>query len=142
MAIPSNVPSVGLFNFVIKQGSDLSISMTWLDDNGNPINLTGFAMKLVIRSFIGSPVALLTLSSATNTGSYIALGGSAGTITLNFAHADTAGLQSNGIPLPGFISSGARVYPLGVYDLQYTDPSGNVGYLLEGSVSLDPQVTV
>jgi hypothetical protein len=115
--------------------------MTWLDDNGNPINLTGFSMKMVIRAFLGSPVALLTLSSATSTGSYIALGGSAGTITLNFAHADTAALQIGGIPLPGFLSGGARVYPLGVYDLQYTDPSGNVGYLLEGSVSLDPQVT-
>lgn len=141
MAIPSNVPSVGQFSFVIKQGSDLSISMTWLDDNGNPINLTGFAMKLAIRSFIGSPVALLTLSSANNTGSYIALGGSTGTITLNFAHADTASLQSNGLPLPNLVGT-ARVFPLGVYDLQYTDPLGNVGYLLEGSVSLDPQVTV
>lgn len=141
MAIPSNVPSVGLFNFVIKQGSDLSISMTWLDDNGNPINLTGFAMKLAIRAFIGSPIALLTLSSANNTGSYIALGGTAGTITLNFAHTDTAALQTVGLPLPSLIGN-ARVFPLGVYDLQYTDPSGNVGYLLEGSVSLDPQVTV
>ena len=142
MAIPSTVPSVGQFSFVVKQGSDLSISLTWLDDNGNPINLTGFAMKMVIRAFLGSPVALLTLSSANNTGSYIALGGAAGTITLNFAHADTAGLQSNGIPLPGNpLFGGARVYPLGVYDLQYTDPLGNVGYLLEGSVSLDPQVT-
>lgn len=140
MTIPSTVPGVGQFSWVIKQGSDQSISMTWLDDNGNPINLTGFAMKLVIRSFIGSPVALLTLSSATSTGSYIALGGTAGTITLNFAHADTAALQTVGLPLPSLIGS-ARVFPLGVYDLQYTDPSGNVGYLLEGSVSLDPQVT-
>ena len=141
MAIPSNVPSVGQFSYVLKQGADTSISMTWLDDNGNPINLTGFSMKLAIRSFIGSPVALLTLSSATNTGSYIALGGSAGTITLNFAHADTAALQTVGLPVPSLIGGGARVFPLGVYDLQYTDPAGNVGYLLEGSVSLDPQVT-
>lgn len=143
MAIPSNVPSVGQFSYVLKQGADTSISMTWLSDDGvTPVNLTGFAMKLAIRSFIGSPVALLTLSSATNTGSYIALGGSAGTITLNFAHADTAAFQSTGLPLQSLIGGNARVFPLGVYDLQYTDPSGNVGYLLEGSVSLDPQVTV
>jgi hypothetical protein len=58
MAIPSTVPSVGQFSFVVKQGSDLSISMTWLDNNGNPINLTGFSMKMVIRAFLGSPVGL------------------------------------------------------------------------------------
>lgn len=133
---------VAPFNFTIKAGSDLTISMTWNDDSGNPMNLNGYAMKLTIRSFVGSTVSLLTLSSSNNTGSHIALGGTAGTISLIFAHADTATLLPVGLPLPGSPSTGGtRSYALGVYDLQYTDASGNIGYLLEGSVSLDPQVT-
>lgn len=139
MAVPSNVPTVGQFSFTLKAGADTSISMTWLDDNGVPLNLTGYSMKMQIRAFLGSPVALLTLSSASTSGSYIALGGSAGTITLIFSHTDTATLQGNGQPTT---SAGSRVTPLGVYDLQYTDVSGNVGYLIEGSINIDRQVTI
>lgn len=133
---------VANFSFTLKQGADLTISMTWLNDAGAPMNLTGYSMKLEIRSYTGSPTTLLTLSSANNTGSYIALGGTAGTIALIFAHADTAGLLPVGLPVLGSPLTGARVYSLGVYDLQFTDPTGNVGYLLEGGVSIDPQVTV
>lgn len=133
---------VAQWSFTLKQGADWSASMTWSDDNGAPINLTGYSMKLTIRAFINSTVALLTLSSANTTGSHIVLGGTSGTIALIFAHADTATLTPVGLALPGSLLTGARVYALGVYDLQFTDPTGQVGYLLEGSVSLDPQVTV
>lgn len=134
---------VANFSFTLKQGADLTISMTWLNDAGAPMNLTGYSMKLEIRSYTGSPTTLLILSSANNMGSYIALGGTAGTISLIFAHADTAGLSPVGLPTPGApIATGPRTYPLGVYDLQFIDPTGDIGYLLEGSVSLDAQVTV
>lgn len=134
---------VAPFSFTLKQGSDLTISMTWLDDNGNPMNLTGYSMKLTIRAFTSSPIALLTLLSTVATGSYIGLGGAAGTISLIFNHVDTGAFVANGLPQPSNpVVGGLRVYPLGVYDLQFTDPTGKVGYLLEGNVSLDPQVTV
>jgi hypothetical protein len=134
---------VAIFNWTIKQGSDLTISSTWLDDNSVPMNLTGYAMTLTIRAFASSPASLLTLSSAASTGSHIALGGTAGTFSLIFAHADTAALIFTGMPSPiNPITGGLASYPLGVYDLRYTDPSGNVGFLLEGNISLDPQVTV
>lgn len=134
---------VGSFNYCIKQGSDLTISMTWLNDAGAPMNLTGYSMELTIRAFVNSPVSLLTMSSAESTGSYIALGGTEATIDLIFNHADTRAFVANGLPQPSNpVGGGLRVYPLGVYDLQFTDPTGNIGYLLEGTVSLDPQVTV
>lgn len=134
---------VASFNFAVKQGADLTISMTWLNDAGAAMNLTGYAMELTIRSFVTSPVSLLTMSSAASTGSYIALGGTAGTIDLIFNHVDTGAFVANGLPQPSNpIIGGLRAYPLGVYDLQFTDPSGNIGYLLEGTVSLDPRVTV
>lgn len=133
---------VATWNFTLKAGADTSITMTWLDDNGQPMNLTGYTMELTIRAFVGSPVALLTLSSTSTTGSRIVLGGTAGTIELIFASADTAGLSGSGLPVPiNPAFGGLPVSRLGVYDLKFTDPSGLDGYLLEGSVSLDPQVT-
>lgn len=140
--IPANTPSVGQFSFQLKQGADTSICMTWLDDNGAPMNLTGYAMKMSIKPFINSTAIKLTISSADSSGSFIELGATAGTITLNFAHDDTAALQANGLAPNGpLVSGGGYVVPLGVYDLQYVDPSGKIGYLLEGEIGLDLMVT-
>ncbi|CAE6859629.1 hypothetical protein R69746_07749 [Paraburkholderia aspalathi] len=140
MALPSS-PPVAVWNFTLKQGADTSISMTWLQSDGvTPLNLTGYSMKLAIKASASSPTALLTLTSAANTGSRIVLGGTAGTINLIFARADTAALVASGLPNVNLI--GTPLYQVGAYDLQYTDNAGNVNYLLEGTVSLDPQITV
>ena len=139
MAITTN-SGVGSYSFTIKQGANFSLSMTWLDDSGNPMNLTGYSMALSIARGVGL-TPLLTVSSAASTGSRIVLGGTAGTIDIEFDDADTALLFSSGLPpLPTLTNY--PVFKLGLYDLKYTDPSGNVGYLLEGIVSLDPRTTV
>jgi hypothetical protein len=132
---------VGQWSFTLKQGTNSNASMTWLDDNGAPMNLTSYSMLMQIRAFQSSPIVLLSLSSANNTGSYIALGGTAGTIDLIFSNTDTAALMANGQPSFIPMQTGLRVGQVGVYDLQYIDSNGNVGYLLEGVVSLDPWVT-
>jgi hypothetical protein len=131
---------IGQFNFTLKQSADTTITATWLDDTGNAMNLTGFSMALTIRAFVSSPIAVLSLTSSAVSGSRIVLGGTSGTISIIFTHTDTADLPATGATASGSFG-GFPSYPLGVYDLQYTDPSGNVGYLLEGSVSLDPRVT-
>lgn len=140
MSIPGS--GVAAFSFTIKQGADLPITITWLDDNGNPVDLTSYAMKLAIRQSPSSPASLLTLLSTATTGSRIVLGGTAGTIQLVFANADTAALVPTGLPLPNTNVGAMRIFQLGFQDLQYTDPNGDVGYLFEGPVYLDPRVTV
>lgn len=132
---------VAPFSFTIKQGSDLTISCLWKDDNGNPMNLTDYQMVLPIRAYIGSPIALLTLSSAQSSGSHISLGGTAGTFDLIFANADTSVLSANGLPLPQTgASSGFKVFQLGFTNLKYTDPTGKTNFLFEGPVYFDPEV--
>ena len=134
---------VAIWNITIKQNSDWSPTITWLDDNGAPVNLTGYSMKLEIKAFAASPISLITLSSSGSSGSRIVLGGTAGTIQLIFAHADTASLSPIGLPIPGSpILGGVQTFALGVYDLQYTDPTGNQEYLVQGTVSLNQAVTV
>ncbi len=139
MALSSS--GVAQFPFTLKQGSDETIPMTLWDDNGQPMDFTGYSMLMQIRAFQSSPVVLLELSSANDTGSYIQLGGQSGTITLIFAHTDTAALATNGQPSFGPMQQGLRVGQVGVYDLQFTTPGGDIGYLLEGTISLDPWVT-
>lgn len=142
MAANSGTP-VAAWNFTLKAGADTSITMTWLQDDGvTPMNLTDYTMELTIRAYVGSPVAILTLSSTGTSGSRIVLGGTAGTITLIFAAADTSSLSGTGLPIPSNPGlGGLPVSRLGFYDLKYIDPTGLDDYLLEGSVFLDPWVT-
>lgn len=132
---------VPIWNFTIKQSADWSPSLAWADDGGNPVNLTDCSMKLMIKAYASSPAAILTLSSAATSGSRIVLGGTTGIYTLVFAHADTAGLPVNGAPVPNLLQSGLPAVALGVYDLQFIDANGDVGYLFKGNVSIEPSVT-
>lgn len=137
---PLDIPT---WNFTIKQNADWSPTLIWRDDNGNPIDLTNYAMKLAIKAFAGSPVSIIELDSSSSSGSRIVLGGTAGTIQLVFAHADTRQITPIGLPLPGSpLAGGSRTYALGVYDLQYVDPLGDVGYLVQGNPSLSLAVTI
>lgn len=137
----ANSLAVGQFNFQLKQGSDTTISMTWLQDDGvTPMSLVGYSMVLTIRTFVSNAAALLSINSSAQSGSRIVLGGTAGTIDLIFDAADTGQLPLGNVAV-GNQFGGLPVYQLGVYDLQFTDPSGSIGYLLEGSITLDPRVT-
>ncbi|HDR8930422.1 TPA: hypothetical protein QDA84_000415 [Burkholderia vietnamiensis] len=124
----------------MKQGADLSLSLTWADDNGNPTDLTGVSMKMAIRQQFGS-APLLTLDSNSTTGSHIVVGGSSGSAEIMLAAADTKSLPTGFVVVNGSALGQLPLYRLGIYDLQYTMPDGTVGYLLEGMVYLDPQVT-
>jgi hypothetical protein len=129
------------FSLILKQGADFDFTFTWLDDNGDPMNLSNFVMRLAIKPSADSLVETLSLSSASVSGSRIALGGVLGTITLYFAHADTALLAPIGYPTRTIAQGLQGLMPLGYQDLKYTDPSGNVGYLFQGPASFAPRYT-
>jgi hypothetical protein len=133
----SDVPQLKL---TIKQGADQTVSWIWKKSDGTPIDLTGFSMLLTIRSAIGG-APLLTLSSASTTKSRIALGGATGGIDWIFDKADTALLPATGLPAGNPYSGGIPTLKLGFFDCQATNPSGDVGYIVEGPVTLDPKVT-
>jgi hypothetical protein len=111
----------GNFNFTIFCGGTFNYVITWKDQNGALINLMGYSAEMKIRSSLTDPTVLLDLTSS-NGG--IALGGTAGTVTLNASAATTAALA------PG----------CAVYDLKLTNGSDNE-FLLQGTINIQQMVT-
>lgn len=103
------------------QGASFSLQFLWLgSDQETPVNLSGYSAAMQVRSQAGT---LLTTFSTT-AGS-IALGGTAGTITLSAAPSTTAGWT----------------FGAGLYDLQLTDGSGDVTTLLSGIFTVNAAIT-
>lgn len=113
--------SAGTWNILIEQGATFDTTLTWKDEAGTPVNLTGYTARMQIRPEVGSSTVTLDLTTANGR---IALGGAAGTIRLTIDAATTAAL------LPS----------VQVHDLELVVGS-TVTRLLRGSVTIDPEVT-
>lgn len=109
-------------NFVIDQGANWFITVVYKDSAGTPINLTGYTAALQIRDTYADVTTELSLSSPSGG---ITITGSTGTIAITASAAQT-----------GAIAAGAYVY-----DLEITSASGIVTRLIQGKISVSPQVT-
>lgn len=87
-----------------------------------PTDLTGCTARMQVRSSIDDPVVLLSLTTE-NGG--IALGGTAGTITLGLTAVQTTAIN----------------WMTGVYDLEIIFSTGLVRRLLAGNVTVSKEVT-
>ena len=105
----------------IPQGATFSRVIRWKAD-GDEVNLTGYAARAQIRP---TPSSATTTLSLTTENSRIALGGSAGTITLSISATDTAALTAGRY----------------VYDLELVSAGGIVTRLLQGVVTVSANVT-
>jgi hypothetical protein len=105
----------------IDQGATWLLSFEWLDDDGQPIDLTGCTARMQLRATPATPV-LLELST---TNGRLSLAGVTGIIELLVDAPTTAGLSCES----------------GVYDLRVTFPSGRVDVALAGRFTLALAVT-
>ena len=103
-------------NLLIDQGSTFSTTIDLTDDEGNLVNLTSYTGAGQIRKHY-------TSSNATNL--TVTLGGANGTVTLGLSANATANLVAGRY----------------VYDVELTQPSGDVTRIFEGIVTVTPQVT-
>lgn len=109
--------SAGYHHFVIEQGATFGQVLTLKDSSGTVVNLTGYsAAEMDLRE---NPEASAIVATLTTGNSRVALGGSAGTVTLSITAADTANLAVGD----------------GHYDLEITTGS-NVYRILEGTYSI------
>lgn len=103
-------------NLIIDQGASYSTTIDILDEDGEPINLTNYTGAAQMRKHY---------TSTTATSFVVSLGGVEGTLTLSMSSNTTANLSSGRY----------------VYDVELTSDTGLVSRVLEGIVTVTPNVT-
>ena len=72
----------GIYNITCSQGATFSRVLTWADSAKKPYNITGYTARMHVRSSVD---ATSTLTTLTTENGRIALGGTAGTVTLTIS---------------------------------------------------------
>jgi hypothetical protein len=110
------------YDFQIEQGADLLKPLVWNDSTGNPVILSGYTARLQVRRSVSDTNVLFEMSTANGR---ISIVPSQGQIVLDFKSADTTPLT----------------WKQGKYDLELTSPTGIVTRLIQGSISISPEIT-
>ena len=103
-------------NILIDQGTDFTTSVNLTDSSGAQLNLTGMSAASQIRK---------THSSSNSTSFTTALANNTGTLTLSLNNSVTSSLSAGRY----------------VYDVELTDASSIKSRILEGIVTVTPEVT-
>lgn len=110
-------------NITVEQGATMRLLFKWETKDGavvTPVNLTTYSARLQIRRSLASDPPVLSLTD----GAGITLGAD-GSITIEATPAQTALIDIRS----------------GVYDLELEDASGRVTRLVQGKVTVSPEVT-
>lgn len=110
------------YNLKMEQGATFLRTLSLTDDAGDIMNLTGYVARMQVRSSVTASSTILDMST---TGNYMSLDGPTGTITINVPATVTSTLTT--------INS--------VYDLEIESSTNVVTRLIEGSITLDLNVT-
>lgn len=95
--------AAGRYNIVLEHGSTFTLNLTWTDDNGTAVNLSGYSAAMDIRSRAGALVIDV------GTDGTIALGGSAGTIAITIPVAIVNAATPGAYEYDLLLTSGAAV---------------------------------
>ena len=109
--------SAGTYNFILEQGATFNRQLTVKDD-GSVMNLTGYSVASKMRSTHDSSTVVGTFTCTISNAS-------GGIITVNMPASTTAAIEE-------------AIY---VYDLEITSGAGIVTRLLQGEVTVNPEVT-
>ena len=110
--------AAGTYNFTLEQGSTFSRQIT-VQENGTALNLTGYTARMQMRSTHDSSTIALTYTST------IASPASNGIVNLSATASQSAAIEEG-------------IY---VYDLEIESGTGVVTRLMEGKVTVTPEVT-
>ena len=109
--------AAGTYNFTIEQGATFTRLLT-LKENASVMNLAGYSAASQMRSTHDSSTVVGTFSCSV-------ANASGGTISMLMSASATGGIEEG-------------IY---VYDVEITASSGAVNRILQGRVTLTPQVT-
>lgn len=126
--------AAGKYSFVIEQGSTVDFEIIYKDSSNNPVDLTGYSGKMMIRSNYAddNPTTYSILSSSLAAdGTGLNFSGSNGSTPPT---SGSIGIYISAVSSSNFTFNTAR------YDLEITSGS-IVTRLLEGQISLSQEVT-
>lgn len=106
----------------IDQGATFIKEYVCRDDTGALIDLTGCTARAQVRAEVASPSVLLEMTTENGK---IALGGTAGTITITLSDTETSALS----------------WSAGEFDMEVVFPGGRVTRFMRGTVSVSPEIT-
>ena len=109
--------SAGIYNFTLNQGATFTRQMT-VKENNSPLNLTGHTAAMQLRSTYDSATVALSMTAAV-------INATQGILSISATATATAALEEG-------------IY---VYDLELTTSAGVVTRLLQGQVTVSPEVT-
>lgn len=113
--------SAGKYDFRIEQGATFYQAVVWKDSSGAAVDLTNYTARMQVRDYSTATELLLDLSS----GSGIEITPLEGKVALLVSATDTA----------------AITWTAGRYDLEVEDSSGHVTRILQGMITVSPEVT-
>lgn len=109
--------AAGKYNFTLEQGSTFSREIT-VQENGSAMNLTGYSSRMQMRSTHDSSTVGLSFTATVSSAAE-------GKVQLSATATQTAAIEEG-------------IY---VYDLEIESGSGTVTRLMEGKVTVTPEVT-
>lgn len=114
--------TASIYDFELEQGATSRKIIVWTDSNGTLRDLTGYSARMQIRQYVGSDVVLFELST---TNGKIVISPVDGEIALYFSAIDTEKMT----------------WRRGKYDLELVSVSGEVTRLLQGKITISPEIT-
>lgn len=109
-------------SITIEQGATFLLELIWKNPDETPINLTGYTARMQVRKKYADTVKVLDLTTQNGK---IVLTPLQGKINVTIPATDTANVTIK----------------TGVYDLELESSTGVVTRLIEGSVTVTPEVT-
>lgn len=109
--------AAGKYNFTLEQGATFSREIT-VQDSGSAMNLTGYTPRMQMRSTHDSSTIALTITASISNAAQ-------GKISLSATDTLTSAVEEG-------------IY---VYDLEIESSGGTVTRLMEGNVTVTPEVT-
>tara|TARA_Y100000310_G_C20249947_1_gene608625 strand:- start:179 stop:514 length:336 start_codon:yes stop_codon:yes gene_type:complete len=109
--------SAGTYNFILEQGATFSRILT-LKENNAVMDLTGYSVASKMRSTHDSSTVVGTFTCTVSNAS-------AGQITMLMSNTVTAAIEE-------------AIY---VYDIEITSGTGTVTRIMEGNITVNPEVT-
>jgi meiotically up-regulated gene 157 (Mug157) protein len=105
----------------LPQGQTWDTTLLWQDSDGNPVDLTGWTARMMLRTTAEAASPTVSLSTATSTMTAL----SNGVIGLSYSAISSATIT-------------AATY---LYDLEVVNPSGAVRRLMEGRAVVSREIT-